>query len=269
MVEDGDDKGPLVAEHFGKAAELYDASPFFPLCGRRLVDLVEIRRGDRVLDVACGTGAVLLPAAERTGPGGSIVGIDLTPPMVAVTRAKIAAANMHHADVLVMDATVLDFPDASFDVAVCGFAIWFIPNMQGALQEIRRVLKPGGKLAVSIWGPLSELARRHREVFTAVGGSQTDLNSHPVTTPDAVQEVLETAGFQVEQVLSEAISVLYQDEEQWWAQRMACPQVSQQSLDAEALERFKHEAFTMVQDFKRPDGIPETRNAVFAVARKP
>jgi ubiquinone/menaquinone biosynthesis C-methylase UbiE len=269
MASDEEDKGRLVFENFCKAAEVYDASPFFPLCGLRLVDLVDIQSGDRVLDVACGTGAVLLPAAERIGPGGSVVGIDLTPPMVAVTKAKIAAANLHNAEVRAMDATMLDFRDASFDTVVCGFAIWFIPDMQGAFQEMWRVLKPGGKLAVSVWGPLSELAKKHREIFTAVGGSQADLNSHSVTTPEAVNEVLKTAGFQVEQVLSEDISVLYPDEEHWWAQRMANSQVSQQSLDADTLERFKHAAFTMVQDFKRADGVPETRNAVFAVARRP
>jgi len=269
MVDADDEKGRLVFENYSRAADIYDASPFFPVCGRRLVDLVDMRPGDRVLDVACGTGAVLLPAAERTGPSGSIIGIDLTPQMVAVCRAKIAATNVHNVDVRVMDATVLDLPDASFDVVTCGFAIWFIPDMQGALREMRRVLKPGGKLAVSVWGPESDLAKRHREVFTAIGGNQPDLNSHSVTTPEALKEALSTAGFQIERVLSEDIRVLYQDEEQWWAQRWANAQVAQQSLDAATLASFKQAAFTMVQDFKQADGIPETRNAVFAVALKP
>jgi SAM-dependent methyltransferase len=189
--------------------------------------------------------------------------------MVAATKAKVAAENVPNAEIRVMDATALDFPDASFDVVTCGFAIWFIPDMQGALREMRRVLKPGGQLGVSVWGPVSELGQKDRELLKTFGGSQPDLNSHAVTTPEAVHDVLETAGFEIGRVLSEDISVLYPDEEHWWEQRMPNTLVNQQSLDRDTQERLKQAAFRMVQDFKRADGIPETRNAVFAVALKP
>ena len=142
-------KARLVAEQFGKAAESYDRTPYFPLCGRRLVELAEISEGAHALDVATGTGAVLFPAASLVGPRGRVVGIDIAGPMVAATNSEIVRRHVQNAEARQMDAIALGFPSGSFDCVLCGFALFFIPELARALSEFHRVLRLGGRLAVS------------------------------------------------------------------------------------------------------------------------
>src|SRR5262249_3356453 len=136
---------------FNTVAAEYDAGPgCFAHFGRRLVTAAEIQPGQRVLDVACGRGAVLFPCAERVGQTGQAIGVDLADEMVRATN-EAAARRGITARSLVMDAEHLDFPDATFDRVLCGFGIMFFPNQIQALDEFRRVMKPGGRLAVSTW----------------------------------------------------------------------------------------------------------------------
>ncbi len=101
---------------------------YFAYFGRRLVKCAALLPGMRVLDVACGRGAVLFAAAEAVGLSGSVIGIDLAPGMVDATRAEILQRELPQATVQVMDAEHLQFPDATFDVLTCGFALFFLPR---------------------------------------------------------------------------------------------------------------------------------------------
>jgi len=95
--------------------------------GRRLVDVAGINAGARVLDIASGRGAVVLPAAERVGPGGEVVGVDLADAMVHATSEEAARRGLK-ARVSVMDAEALTFPSESFNFVICGFGIMFFPD---------------------------------------------------------------------------------------------------------------------------------------------
>ncbi len=233
------------------------------------MDLADIPTGARLLDIATGTGAVLFPAAERVGSSGSVIGIDMAEPMVASTAAEISRRGMTQAEVRLMNAEALLFEDSSFDRVTCGFALWFIPNLQGALGEMRRMLRPGGRLAVSTWGPPGDVARQQTRLLEAYGGVLPALGSHMLTSADAVQTVLRSAGFEVAYAAEEHISVLFTDEEQWWAQRMAVAQLSTQALAPADQERFKAGVLKLLQPLRTADGIQETRMAVFAVAVGP
>jgi ubiquinone/menaquinone biosynthesis C-methylase UbiE len=134
-----DERKRSVVEMFGAAAETYGRTGpgcFWP-SGRRLVEFAGVRPGERVLDVACGTGAVAVPARDT---GAEVTAIDLAPEMVERCRAE-------GIDAPVMDAETLTVDDASFDVALCGFAVFFWPDHARALGELHRVLRPGGRLA--------------------------------------------------------------------------------------------------------------------------
>ena len=136
---------------FDRLAPDYDAGPrCFTHFGGRLVDVVGIAPGQRVLDVATGRGAVLFPAAERAGTAGSVVGIDLAEGMARATNAEAEHRGLS-AHVHVMDAEHLDFPDATFDHVLCGFGVMFFPDQGRALAEFRRVLRPRGQVCVSTW----------------------------------------------------------------------------------------------------------------------
>jgi ubiquinone/menaquinone biosynthesis C-methylase UbiE len=142
----------------GSAAENYERY-FVPAIGgplaAQLVDLAALRPGERVLDVACGTGVVARHAAERVGATGTVVGIDINPGMLAVARAATPAAAA--TDWYEASADKLPLPDETFDVAFCSLGLQFFPDKRAALGEMRRVLVSGGRLLVSVPGPTPPL----------------------------------------------------------------------------------------------------------------
>lgn len=116
-----------------------------------LLDLAGVAPGDRVLDVACGTGVVAREAAGRTGAPGRVVGLDLNPAMV-----EVAARVRPDLDWRQGDAQALPFPDDSFDAVLCQSAIFFFPDPDQALREMARVTAPGGVVAIQTYAALAE-----------------------------------------------------------------------------------------------------------------
>ena len=136
-----DERKLSVIETFDASAATYGrAGPdfFWPL-GRALVEAAGVQAVERVLDVACGTGALAVTARER---GAHVVAVDLAPAMVAA----VAATGL---DARLMDAERLDFEEGAFDCVLCGFAVFFMTDPPAALAEWRRVLRPGGRVALS------------------------------------------------------------------------------------------------------------------------
>lgn len=144
-----DARTKAVAGVFSRSAANYEqvGVEFFAPMGRALVARARIEPGARVLDVGCGRGHALFPAAEAAGPSGGVVGIDLAEEMVALTAA--AAAGLPWVTVAVGDAGAPDFPDGSFDTVLAGLVLFFLPSPEDALDAYRRVLRPGGRLAFS------------------------------------------------------------------------------------------------------------------------
>jgi len=128
---------------------------------------VALAPGERVLDVACGTGLVALDAADAVGPDGLVVGIDLSGRMVDAARRRAQERKVSNASFARMDAERLDLPDASFDVALCALGLMYMPDPEEAVREMRRVLRPGGRLGLTVWGERS--ACGWSEVFPIVG----------------------------------------------------------------------------------------------------
>ena len=117
-----------------------------------MIARARLERGDRVLDVACGTGLVAFAAAEAVGPEGRVVGVDLSGEMVDVARNRAVEQDVRNASFARMDAESLDLPDASFDVAFCALGLMYIPSPRRAVHEIRRVVRPGGRIGFAVWG---------------------------------------------------------------------------------------------------------------------
>jgi ubiquinone/menaquinone biosynthesis C-methylase UbiE len=111
--------------------------------------------GQRVLDVACGTGLVTFEAARTVGAGGGVLGVDLSGHMVDAARQRAGAQRLSNIGFARMDAERLALPDASFDVALCALGLMYMPDPEQALREMRRVLRPGGRLVVAVWGERS------------------------------------------------------------------------------------------------------------------
>src|SRR5215471_18217968 len=143
------------AHTYNAAADFYDASPlsFWDYFGRRTIDLASLASGSQVLDVCCGAGASALPAAETVGPTGNVIGIDVATQLLELARKKAIQRNLGNIEFEVGDMLSMRFPVASFDAVICVFGIFFVPDMVMAVRELWRRVRPGGKLAVTTWGP--------------------------------------------------------------------------------------------------------------------
>ena len=140
---------------YNAAADCFDASPlsFWDYFGRRTIELALLPIGSRVLDVCCGTGASALPAAEAVGPKGHVIGVDLAKQLLELARTKAIQRNLGNIEFEVGDMLSMRFPVASFDAVVCVFGIFFVPDMARAVSELWSRVRPGGKLAITTWGP--------------------------------------------------------------------------------------------------------------------
>lgn len=145
-------------DYRGSAPENYEKF-FVPTIGAPLAaDLVSaaaLRPGERILDVACGTGVVTRLAAAQVGATGAVAGLDVNPGMLAVARS--AAPSNAIIDWYETSAEAMPLADASFDVVLCQMGLQFMPNKVQALKEIRRVLGSGGRLVLNLPGPIPDL----------------------------------------------------------------------------------------------------------------
>ena len=118
-----------------------------------MLDLVAPGPGERVLELACGPGGVGIAAAERVGPTGEVVVSDVVPEMTSIAAARARVRGLTNVRAAVIDLEAIDEPDAAFDVVVCREGLMFAAEPARAINEIRRVLRPGGRLAAAVWGP--------------------------------------------------------------------------------------------------------------------
>jgi ubiquinone/menaquinone biosynthesis C-methylase UbiE len=137
-----------------KAAEYYEGYWREQLAPAQtaLLEMARLKPGDRVLDIACGTGLVTFPAADAVGPGGAVLATDLSQSMVTLVEQSAASRNLPHVSARRMDAETLDADDASFDVALCALGLMYVPDPVAAAKEMARVLKPGGRAVAAVWG---------------------------------------------------------------------------------------------------------------------
>lgn len=119
----------------------------------QLLQLASPAPGERVLELACGAGGVGIAAAQRVGETGEVVLSDVAPAMVAIAAARGAELGLRNVRARVLDLEEIDEPDAVYDVAVCREGLMFVVDPARAARELRRVLRPGGRVAIAVWGP--------------------------------------------------------------------------------------------------------------------
>lgn len=136
------------------AVEAYDRHwvPVLRACGERCIDLVAPQPRERVLDVATGTGLLAFMAAEKVGEAGAVVATDLSEKMVDAVRAAAERNGMLQIQCERVDAEELSFDDGSFDAVTCSLGLMYPANPQRAIEQMFRVLRPGGRAAVCVWG---------------------------------------------------------------------------------------------------------------------
>jgi ubiquinone/menaquinone biosynthesis C-methylase UbiE len=134
----------------GTYDEIYLPRIFIPW-GRLLLERAALRPGEAVLDVATGPGSVARLAAEQVGPLGRVLGADFSEAMIAIARAKPRLAAAPTIEYVVSPAAPLAVEDGAFDVVTCQQGLQFFPDRPAAIREMRRALKPGGRVAAAVW----------------------------------------------------------------------------------------------------------------------
>lgn len=207
-------------EVFEQVATGYDnpSLRFFPFCGDRIGMHLQLKRGQKVLDVATGTGAALIAAAQMVSPQGRVQAIDLAENMLDRAEHNLRMNGLNNVDFHVMDATKLDFKSNYFDAVICSFGLFFLPDMLGALKEWYRVLKPSGRLLFTSFtaNAFQPMAKTFVEDVEASGVMIEDPGWQRLNCEDACRDILKQAGFDNIQLLQEQLGYHLNDEKGWW-----------------------------------------------------
>ena len=193
------------AERYERYVARYILGPWASL----LVDASQVGVGERVLDVACGTGVVARAAAERAGAAGRIVGVDLNSGMIAVARSLPVPAG---APIAWIECSALGLPlqNATMDVVLCQQGLQFFPDKALAMREMRRVLARGGRLALSVWNGVGLYNSAVGEALTRFVSDAAALQfcaSRQVPTKEELQRLATEAGFGAANVRVSCINV--------------------------------------------------------------
>jgi SAM-dependent methyltransferase len=183
-----------MSDDAARAYEMLMVPALFGEWAPRVADAARVRSGQRVLDVACGTGVLARAVAMRTGAPGSVAGLDPTPGMLAVAPELAPAIDWRPGT-----AEAIPFPDRSFDAVVSQFGLMFFSDRDKALREMLRVLKPGGRLAVAVWDSLDSMPAYAAEVALLdrlAGAAAADALRAPFVLGDRVRlaAIVDAAG---------------------------------------------------------------------------
>lgn len=230
----------------------------------RMLELTTPRPGDRVLELACGPGGPGILAAGRVAPGGAVVLSDVVPEMTAIAAARVEALGLANASTRELDLEQIEQPDASYDVVLCREGLMLVADPARAAREIRRVLRPGGRVAVAVWGP------RERNPWLAVVFDAVDAQlGAPIPPPgipgpfsledsDRLAGVLAGAGLS-EVVVSEMSVPLHAASfEEWWGRALALAGPLAQrvaSLPDHASRAIRDRAREAIAVYQTPGGL--------------
>jgi ubiquinone/menaquinone biosynthesis C-methylase UbiE len=261
------------ARAYNAAAELFDhpANTFWNRFGASTVERINLRPGEQVLDVCSGTGASALPAAVKVGPHGKVVAVDLADKLLAEAKAKAEAKNLSNLEFRAGDMLSLDYPDGSFDAVICVFGIFFVPDMAAAVRELWRHVRPGGRLALTTWGP--NLFEPANSLFwRAVRAERPELykDFNPwdrISHPEGLGAMLAEAGLRdVEIVPEQAVHPIAASEDWWMLVMGSGYRGTLDQLEPDQLQRVKQENLSRLQAAS-VTGVEA--NVIYAVAQKP
>jgi len=193
----------------GAGARMYEryATQYMGQWAPDLIDIAALQPGERVLDLACGTGLLARLATPLVGPAGHVTGLDINAEMLAVAR-EIAPEHGALIEWIEGSAVAMTFEDASFDVIVCQQGLQFFPDREAALREMLRVLVPGGRVALSVWKSPSPYNRAVGNALEQLAGAETAdqyrAGRRPRMAPsaDTLHEMAVAVGFRAVDVLS-------------------------------------------------------------------
>jgi ubiquinone/menaquinone biosynthesis C-methylase UbiE len=244
----------------------------------RLLEATRPRQGERVLELACGPAGLGLAAAARVGPRGEVVLSDVAAEMTAVAAERAAAAGLANVATRVLDLDRIEQPDHAYDVVLCREGLMFALDPAGAVREIARVLRPGGRTGIAVWGP-QERNPWLAVVFEAVSAQL----GRPVPPPgvpgpfaladrDALATLLSDAGLEHVAVGELDVPLRAATFEEWWTRTaaLAGPLAAiVRSLPDPALSALETRLREATAAYRTPAGLELPGLSLIAGARLP
>lgn len=268
-----DDARARAAATYNAAADRFDhpALGFWDRFGGRTVERLALAEGASVLDVCCGSGASALPAAQVVGPAGRVLAVDAADRLLALGAAKARARGLTNMEFRVGDLLDLGLADGSFDAVVCVFGIFFVPDIPAGVARLWRLVRPGGALAITTWGPrIFEPATS--AFWAAVAAERPDLVQayqpwDRITDLEALRACLAAGGVPGAEVHAEAGQQPIGTAADWWTIVMGSGyRATVERLGAEAAERVR---LACSQRLEHDHVTAIETNVLYAVAHRP
>jgi ubiquinone/menaquinone biosynthesis C-methylase UbiE len=214
------------AKVFNTASDYFDhpALSFWNRYGQNTINRLALSQGDRVLDVCCGSGASAIPAAVSFGSTGYVLGIDIAESLLELARKKSQQQGLENIEFRCADFENLNLPSDSFDAVVCVFGIFFVPDMLTAIRQSSRMVRPGGKLAITSWGE-NVFEPANQAFWQIIKSERPDLYKEftpwdRIRDPDSLQALLAEAGATQIEVVAKADRHELSTPEDWWTMVM-------------------------------------------------
>jgi len=268
------DEKAAVTQVFNLVSKLYDnpSLRFFPFCAEKMVDYAKIKRDQKVLDIATGTGMVAIAAAQAIGNEGRIQAIDLSESMLEQAQENMNRAGISNIDFHIMDGENLDFENNYFDVITCSYGLFFMPDMSAALKSWLRVLKPGGKIifssfAPSAFTPQSDLFMKHLAEYNINPPTPRWLQ---LSEEELCKSMLEENGFVDAEVIQAQLGYHLKETKDWWE----CVQSAgyrglYEQLPHEHRADFQKKHLTEIEELVTDEGLWLDVQTLFSTALKP
>ena len=209
-----------ITNTFDLIAEGYDnpSQRFFPFAADYMMSLAQPKPGDRVLDIATGTGMAAIAAAQAISPDGRVQAIDLAKNMLSKAQRNVSKHALNNVDFHVMDAEQLEFRANYFDLISCAFGLFFFTDTAQALRSWLRVLKPGGRIIFTSFSQntFQPLAGWFREAIEASGHPFPEPAWQRLVLAQQCQTLVEQAGYCHAQVTTKQMGYHLASENDWW-----------------------------------------------------
>ena len=260
------------AQKFGEIGPAY-----FKFYGGLLADVADVQPGDHVLDIACGRGAVTFPIAEKLNGSGFVTGIDISGGMINASCNLANNKKLQNIDFKIIDAEHLDFPDHSFNIVTSGFGLFFLPDIKKGFAEVKRVLKPDGKLLFTSWATPYQKEIAIEIVTKVIGQDVSDyINNSSAISPESFRSeaglelVLEQAGLKKISITRESYLCKYRSEDEWYDARMhSANRIFFEKVPVELQPQLKRVMYEVLSRYRTAEGIMIPISAFITSAQLP
>ncbi len=261
---------PEVAKHWQREAEQRQQS--MEEATRQMLLSAKLKPGDRVLDIAAGTGDQSILAARIVGPTGLVLATDISAEMLHVAASLAQQEKLTNISTQVMDAQQLDLDDETFDAAICRNGLMLVPRLQQALSEIHRVLKPGSTLAALVWSapernPLHSLPLALIAKYTGVFSSNAP---GPFSLADKrrFEQALQDAGFRDVTIQAIPLQLHFASVEAFIESRRKMVASTIERLSQQDQQRLVEEVQQVLSQFEGPQGLVTSGETLLGVGTR-